>query len=609
LATKESLNLSMDKAVQHYSSLFRLPSYKRVIFLHAAVCLVGASLSTVILFSSLSGLINGFVLGFSLLLVNFVLDCVAHLLVLRGDTLFDFRRTAAVSMACMILWFVLVFIGAALGATFGLYWWVRLCLLGFSAVLMLRLVVINSTSRLGPGRVLIASFLQPLFCMVPFLILWERVDYPVTIQFLFFIIVAMVTALCSSFSFLFLLNRGGKKALGISSFSLFKGFLLNWVLGLNAPLEEEFEKLGQEENVEVLLMKFSSSSMKVVVAVPSVHPGPFKNLGSSALPSMLKSALEKEPRSVASVPHGLLGHEFDLASQAQSERLINYIMESANFEASEATASPFVTTSNGKAVACCQIFGKSVFISFSLAPATTEDFPGDLGLFVRKEAERHGLTCVGVVNAHNSIDGPANVQEALPSLEAVAASCLEKAASLERLPFDVGAATVLPKEFTLEEGMGPGGITAITVGVGSQKAAYVVIDGNNIISGLRDDIISALHSLGIDEGEVFTTDTHAVNARVLNGRGYHPIGEIMDRDRLMAWLKEATSAALVRLERVKNVHCCNLTVPKVKVIGEKQLEKLCLFVDTGIRQAKQLAIPIFAGASLLLILMSILLIA
>jgi putative membrane protein len=606
--TEDSLNLSMDRAVQHYSSLFRLPSYKRVISLQAAVCVAGSLLSTVILFSSLNGLVNGLVLGFSLLLVNFVLDCVVSLLVLRGDTLFDFRRTAAVSMACMILWFVLVFIGAALGTTLGLYWWVRLCLLGFSAVLIFRLVVINSTSRLSPTRVLIASFLQPLFCLVPFSILWARVDYPITFQVLFFVIIAVVIALSSSFLFLFLLNQVGKQALGISSFSLLKGFLLNWVLGLNAPLEESFEKLGEDHNVEVFLMKFSSSSMKAVVAVPSVHPGPFKNLGSSALPSMLKTALEKEPRSVASIPHGLLGHELDLASQTQSEKLINYIIGSADFEASEARASPFVTTSNGKAAACCQIFGKSVFISFSLAPSTTEDFPGDLGLFVRREAEKHGLTCVGVVNAHNSIDGPANMQEALPSLEAVAVACLEKAASLEPLPFDVGAATVLPKQFTLEEGMGAGGITTIIVGVGSQRAAYVVIDGNNMISGLREEIILALHSMGVDEGEVFTTDTHAVNARVLNGRGYHPVGEIMERDRLMACIKEATATAMVRLERVKNVCCCNMTVPKIKVIGKKQLERLCLFVDKGIREAKRLAIPIFASASLLLILTSILLI-
>ena len=60
--------------------------------------------------------------------------------------------------------------------------------------------------------------------------------------------------------------------------------------------------------------------------------------------------------------------------------------------------------------------------------------------------------------------------------------------------------------------MGTGGITAIVVQVDKQKTAYVVIDGNNMISGLREKILAALTSVGFDESEVFTTDTHAVSA-------------------------------------------------------------------------------------------------
>ena len=42
--------------------------------------------------------------------------------------------------------------------------------------------------------------------------------------------------------------------------------------------------------------------------------------------------------------------------------------------------------------------------------------------------------------------------------------------------------------------MGTGGITAIVVQVSKQKTAYVVIDGNNMISGLREKILAALTS-------------------------------------------------------------------------------------------------------------------
>ena len=79
--------------------------------------------------------------------------------------------------------------------------------------------------------------------------------------------------------------------------------------------------------------------------------------------------------------------------------------------------------------------------------------------------------------------------------------------------------------------MGTGGITATVVQVEKQKTAYVVIDGNNMISGLREKILAALTSAGFDESEIITTDTHTVTAIIIGQgggrRGFHPVGEAM----------------------------------------------------------------------------------
>jgi putative membrane protein len=196
------------------------------------------------------------------------------------------------------------------------------------------------------------------------------------------------------------------------------------------------------------------------------------------------------------------------------------------------------------------------------------------------------------------------MQETLEALEMVGANCLKKATSLEQLPFEVGAATLIPKEFSLREGMGPGGITVVIVKVGRQKTAYVVIDGNNMVSGLRENILSALDSIGVSEGEVFTTDTHSVNAVILGNRGYHPIGEAIPHDTLIGYVKEAVLAATANLEPVKAASS-SITVPGVKVIGETQLEALCILIDKTLQKAKKTIIPIIAlsGLFLMLILM------
>ncbi|MDH7557264.1 MAG: DUF2070 family protein [Candidatus Bathyarchaeota archaeon] len=597
VASSDSLTISMDKAVKHYSSLFKLPPYGKMVLLLALLCISSGVLSAIILFPSLYGLIVGILLGVSLLLTNIVLDHAISALILKGDPIYDLRRTTGLSLFSWVFWLFFIFIGTVLTVWFGSIWWVRLCLLGFSAVLIFRLTVLNATSFKNYSKLLAASFLQPIPCVLQLMIIWTEIDY---LLFLF-LVFASVVSIISSWLFLSPLNRVGKKTLKVPSLSLLKAFLLNWVVDLNAPFESFLEQLGEEQNVEVSLIKFDSAKPKAVIAVPSIHPGPFKNIGSSPLPSMLKTSLENTLNCVACVPHGLLGHEFDLASQSQNQKVISHIIDSVNFEGSEARATPFVKVSNGIATACCQIFGKSAFISFSLAPRTTEDFPQELGYFVSQEAERRGITCYTVVNAHNSIDGNADTEDVLSSLKAVAIECLKKAVSLKQLPFEVGVANVQPRELSLKDGMGPGGITAIVVKVGDQKTAYVVIDGNNMVTSLREKILSALSSLGINDGEIFTTDTHLVNAIVLVERGYHPIGEAIDHEKLIEYIKESIVTATSNLERVK-VACRKVEIHNVKVIGEKALETLCLLIDRAKRRAKRIVAPIFVSSGIILML-------
>jgi putative membrane protein len=150
--------------------------------------------------------------------------------------------------------------------------------------------------------------------------------------------------------------------------------------------------------------------------------------------------------------------------------------------------------------------------------------------------------------------------------------------------------------------MGPGGITAIVVKVAEQKSAYVVIDGNNMISGLREEILSALTSIGFHESEVFTTDTHAVSAVILGRRGYHPVGEVMNHETLIGYIKEAAKAAVAKLESCK-AGCKSVVVPKVRVIGKARLESLSMLVDKALQKAKQIVVPIFAFEGLFFILL------
>jgi putative membrane protein len=589
----------MNSALKHYSSMFFLPSFRKAVVSVAVLCIGVVGISTFAL--SVEGLISSLFLGVSLFAATLLFDYVTSTIVLGRDPIYVLRRTVALSLFGWILWLFFIILGVVFGAVFDLWWWVKLCLLGFAAVLTFRAVVFISTSSVGILRRLLSSLLQPFLCISVFVVFWISLDSAIPLQILPFLVISPTVCCTSAFLFVFLIDRLGRRTYGIFSMPLFRAFMLNWVAGLNAPFEEFLEKLGENEDIEVTLLKFDSYKPKAAIIVPLVHPGPFKNIGSSLLPSMLKREFEKEFGCDTCVPLGILGHELDLASQAQNQKIINQVINSAKFTASADKATPFVKVTDGFATASCQVFGKTALLSFTLAPKTTEDLPQQLGRIVREEAKSLGIECSVVVNAHNSIDDTVDVEASLNKLHEMACKCLKKAVLLPSYPFEVGASTVFPKEFSLEDGMGPGGITAVVVKVAEQKTAYVVIDGNNMVSGLREEILSALKAVGFHESEVFTTDTHAVSAVVLGRRGYHPVGEVMNPETLISYIQEAAKAAAASLETC-NTGCIRLAVPKVRVIGKARLESLSMLVDKALQRAKQTVIPIFASEGLILIL-------
>jgi putative membrane protein len=596
------MNASMDSATKHYSSLFFLPSFKKTLVALVVVCVGVLGLSAVVVLPSLGGVTYCLSLGVFSFVLTLFCDFLVTNVILREDAIFVLRRTAFLSLVCWVLWLAFLLPGALVGLYAGLWLWVNLGLLGVSAVLTLRSVVFFSVSSAGSVRAALAALLQPVLCVIPFLVFWASFLQVNLLNVLLFLAVASVLCLASGNLLLSLIDRLGRKSYGVPAMSLFRAFMLNWVLDLNEPIERYFERLGEDEDIEVSFLQFEAAKTKTVIIVPLVHPGPFKNLGSSLLPSLMKREFEKAFGGEACVPLGILGHELDLASQEQNKKVIDAVLTSAKQVVLSDRAKPFVKTVEGNVTVCCQIFGDTALLSFSLAPKTTEDLPQELGRFVREEARRLGLRDAIVVNAHNSITAVTDMKESLEMLEAAASRCLSKAVSARASSFQVGAATVYPKEFGLKAGMGAGGITAVAVQVGAQKSVYAVIDGNNMISGVREKILSALASLGFAESEVFTTDTHAVNALVLGRRGYHPVGEAMNLDLLISYVSDAASAASARLE-LGRVGSLLLTVPEVRVIGKARIEGFSTLVHQAIEKAKRVVVPIFGFEGFLLVLL------
>ena len=260
-------------------------------------------------------------------------------------------------------------------------------------------------------------------------------------------------------------------------------------------------------------------------------------------------------------------------------------------------ATPLIRTQKGVASASCQIFGNCAVFTLTLAPETTEDFPQEVGDFILEEASRLGLAHVIIINAHNSINGPFDVSKVVEPLKEAALDVLKKASNLKASSFEVGAAKVVPKEFSFEDGMGPGGICAVVIRVGEQTCSYITIDGNNMVKGLREGIIEEVKKLGFHDGEVITTDTHLMSAIPLTRRGYYPVGETIPHQLLISHIKNTVIEANKEM-RKSDFSCRVVEIDDVRVIGEKSLLNLSLLIDSTMKYVKILVPLTFLPATI-----------
>ncbi len=128
----------------------------------------------------------------------------------------------------------------------------------------------------------------------------------------------------------------------------------------------------------------------------------------------------------------------------------------------------------------------------------------------------------------------------------------------------------------------------------------ITIDGNNMISGFREAIVRALDDV-VDDCEVMTTDTHIVNGIKTIERGYHPVGEVVNREKLVEYIKMTVIAALNKAQKGE-VAFIEGDISDVRIIGEEKLKDLSLLVDSTYRFVLHLLPMIYLPTTLLAVL-------
>ncbi len=483
------------------------------------------------------------------------------------------RRSALLALSGLVVEAPLLAIGVAFDRVLPGYSVpiVLVFLLAQGPVLWFRHLSLFGVSNPSHGRTLPASLLQPLLSVVGIAVVvpLSGADLVAAVLFLLFGFATSVQLLRAA-------DRPLRREFQTSGVSLIRPMLDH--INERDPeaterLESFFSRFAILADLSVSLLEFRARGRaKATIVLPTVHPGPFAALGASDLPRKVADRLGSEAGLVL-VPHTPCNHELDIPNGRAVARLLDATAElRGHLAAAPARSGPSVLPSPGS-LARAQCLGDAVLLVVSQAPEPTDDIAFAVGDALRKrDAERREGPLL-LVDAHNSYTEDqgdiayGTTVAARLQRDAEAAIAAARAAARDGPP-SVGVSARL--DYTVrDDGIGPAGIRCFAVRAGGRTAAYLLIDGNNLLRGIRAKVLDALRPL-VDDAEVLTTDNHIVHE--VDG-SINPVGERMPAERLAADCRSLVEAALRDLEPVE-VRTGMTEVREVPVLGPSWTERL-----------------------------------
>ena len=580
---------------------FRFPSRKRIVGGILASSILGGAASSLIYSPDPASLFRGVAYALSCIFIPLIGAGLAASKIMGGDPILGLRRCLALAFFTSILWSLIAFLGGIIAKFYSSF---RFPLYSLYATALLvtpiRTLTVASISSQSRWRRFTASLIEPgSYLMAAHLAAGAPAQ---TVLWIFLSAAGLSIAYTSSIGAY--MEYKGRRELSISPSKLFRGFLMEWLEGDNRMVEKYLEELSLEDTVKVNVIKFRDrihGGLKAALAVANFHPGPLLNIGSSILPYRIQEAVRDRFRIPVAVPHGISGHERNLVSQAQNEKVISMVLELLEGGSSWGGATEPVEAVEANASSKCQVFNGCALVTLTLAPGDSEDIPPELEEEVSAYSKEYFHHII-LVDAHNSISKVTILDGGdIRDLREAAEKAIRYAYGREEKPFRLGVAEVDLKGYGLEHGVGPGTGYLFLIGIGDKLYSYLILDGNNMEKGLREKIHSALKLNGVTPVETMTTDTHAVNGIVSAELGYFPIGWAVPHEDLIRRILDAAARAKASMVEAEASYCGGEV--KVKSMGLALFSRLASFMYSTAHFITASIIPLIGSSIILLSLM------
>lgn len=589
------------ETVRLYTKVWRLPSFNQIILRMLLLVLAASTVSTVL---------KGVAPGAANLLVTFALYIVLtgapaflgttllYLVAAEKGSPLDARRTAGSVQFGLLFWFVFGIIGSLLDAILSMqsleprFW-----LLGASVGYLAFSFLINGLSDHSELRnffgalmpyatwLLAASVISPLDPSIPSLPQFWLISATGSV----IVVSAAVHHIYRAVSAPF------ERDLGIDGPELLRAFGHEYLTDNPEPFESILTSIAALQDIPMEIILFTDDGKPVACGVVSyVHPGPFRNIGSSDLPSVLVNHIHDKHGIPSFVLHGSCTHQQNLTAKEEYSKVFTEVDRLIQTTKTYSEVSGPFWTDAGKFKVWTLFAGPNVMTITTSAPEFTDDIALEVGTDTADmiRSRLPDLGSVSIVDAHNCInDHAVSVTRGDPEASEYVGAVSEavfSTASRDKSAMKMGIHRVIPEDISAVEGIGPGGIASLVMRTDAREMALVTIDGNNMIPGFREEAIGILKAQGFDDAEVVTTDTHVVNAISLSSRGYPPVGKYKPDDTLEHILI-ASERARERLKPVEVGLGFGL-VKSLRTFGEKGFDILTRDVAEAAGIAKRVGI-------------------
>ncbi len=604
------------ETVRLYSKVWQLPTYQGIIFRTIAMALVSSGL-----FAIFHGIHEGVALGFEAFLsygtllfsAAFIGSGLLYLVVRKTGSPLDARRALGAAQFGIIFWYFFGTLGGLIDSIFLSDVEINMWILGMGLGYLAFSFLVTGLSDHHPIRNFIAA-MMPAFTWFTLLLGFQTLTttLPILPEYWFIVIPIILVIGSIAVHFIFRsVSMPFERDLGINGPQLLRAFGYDYLAENPEPLETLLTQISVEQDVPMELIVFKSGETLISVGVILyVHPGPFRDIGSSGLPSIIMKHVKERYGVHAFVLHGTCTHHQNLTNKIDYQLAIDEIDRLIREVEVHPTASGFHWSDYGKFKVWTFFTGEDALAITTSAPDFTDDIALEVGRAAAEEARKaaEGIRYVALSDAHNCIDHDAvslmpGDDEEKQYIEAVRDAIVAHQTS-KRSKISIGIHQLTPDFISAKEGMGPGGVTAVVIQTEDGIMALISVDGNNVQPGYRERVQQALLEKGFDSAEITTTDTHLVNAISLSSKGYPPVGQNKP-DEVLTLILEAADEARRNLTSV-DVGLAFGEAKSIRTFGTKGFDTLTQDVAEAAGIAKRIGIGSASLAFLTFIILSFL---